>query len=535
MVKYVSAIIISLFAVSAYAQSDRGTITGTVLDPGGAVIPSAKVLAKNTDTGATSETVSTETGNYTLPSLPAGLYEVDVEAAGFRKAIRTGVVVEVSGTVRVDLKLEVGSTSESVTISAEAPLLKTESAEQSTVITGERINALPLNFGGGAGSTGAIRNWLSFDILSPGVSGTSYNSPINGGAGGTFKIYLEGQDVTSGNDTTWTSSVAAASVEAIDEFSMSTSNFSAEFGQVTGGLFNFTTKSGTNQFHGSGYEYFANEALDASQHFTGARGRDRKSDYGFSVGGPVWIPKLYNGRNRTFFFFNFEDFHDVSLSAGSLSTVPTTAFRNGDFSAALTGRQIATAANGTQVFENVIYDPASDFTVNGLVYRNPFPGNIIPSSRIDPVAAKFEALIPAPSNSNLVNNWLPNTANHHFQDIPSIKGDHNFNDKIKLSGYWSVQNTNQITSPDGLPIPITARRDQLIYGYTRPSGCRVSPFSQPGQRSGGRARLPDRQSHGLYRFGSGLGRFPASQFSQHGLFRRYKRAWPYQRQLVLQR
>ena len=453
-------------AGAALAQSDRGTITGTVLDPANAVVTNAKISAKNLAAGTLSETTSTQTGNYTLPSLPAGTYEVVTEAAGFKRAIRTGVVVEVSGTTRLDVRLDVGATTDSVTITADAALLKTESAEQSLIITGEKINALPLNFGGGPGSTGAIRNWLSFSILSPGVSGTGYNSPINGAAGGTFKVYLEGQDVTSGNDTTWTSSVAAASVEAIGEFSMQTSNFSAEFGQVTGGLYNFTTKSGTNQFHGSAYEYFANEALDASQHFTHARGIDRKSDWGFSVGGPVRIPKVYDGRNKTFFFFNFEDFHDVSRSAGTLATVPTAAYRTGDFSAALTGKQIAKDPLGNPVFENVIFDPLSNYVVNGVTYRTAFPGNIIPQNRIDPVAAKIQGLIPAPINNNLVLNWLPNTANHKFQTLPSAKIDHNIGSNIRLSAYYSVQNTDQITSPDGLPIPITVRRDQLIYGHT---------------------------------------------------------------------
>ena len=142
-------------------------------------------------------------------------------------------------------------------------MLKTDNAEQGINVSGDRINALPLNFGGGGGNVGAIRSWLSFIVLAPGVSGTNERASVNGAPGGGFKIYLEGQDVTSSNDTVWTSTVAAASVETIGEFSMQTSNFAAEYGQVLGGLFNFTTKSGTNQLHGSAYEYLTNEALDA--------------------------------------------------------------------------------------------------------------------------------------------------------------------------------------------------------------------------------------------------------------------------------
>ena len=177
-----------------------------------------------------------------------------------------------------------------MSVTAEAPLLKTANAEQGINVSGERINALPLNFGGGGGNVGAIRNWLGFIMLAPGVSGTNERASVNGAPGGGFKIYLEGQDVTSSNDTVWTSTVAAASVETIGEFSMQTSNFAAEYGQVLGGLFNFTTKSGTNQLHGSAYEYMTNEALDARRPFTGARPLSRKHNYGFSLGGPVYVP-----------------------------------------------------------------------------------------------------------------------------------------------------------------------------------------------------------------------------------------------------
>ena len=183
--------------------------------------------------------------------------------------------------------LELGTASEVVSVQADMPLLKTANAEQGINVSGDRINALPLNFGGGGGNVGAIRNWLGFVVLAPGVSGTNERASVNGAPGGGFKIYLEGQDVTSSNDTVWTSTVAAASVETIGEFSMQTANFSAEFGQVLGGLFNFTTKSGTNELHGSVYEYFTNEALDAHRPLTRPLPASRKHDFGFSAGGPV--------------------------------------------------------------------------------------------------------------------------------------------------------------------------------------------------------------------------------------------------------
>lgn len=464
-----------LLTTVALAQSDRGTITGTVSDPTQAVVASAAVTATNRATGVQQQTVTTETGNYTLSSLPAGEYDVTVEAAGFKKFISQGVQVQVAQTARVDALLEVGAPIETISVTAETTLLKTENAEQSTNISGETFNSLPINFG----ATDSVRGWLSFIQLAPGVSGNTHTASINGAPGGSFKIYLEGQDVTSTNDTVWTSTVASASVEAIGEFSIQTNNFAPEFGQVLGGVFNFTTKSGTNEFHGSAYEYLTNEALNAHRPFGASesdsrrprRALDRKHDYGFSVGGPVRLPWLYDGRNRTFFFLNFEKYRNVTRSSGSLATVPTAAYRRGDFSAALRDRRVlGRDVLGREIIENTIYDPRTTRTVtlDGIQYvvRDPFPNNIIPQSLLDPVALKIQALIPEPDNAALQNNWDPQIPNFRFQTIPSIKIDHSFSPETKLSGYWSVQNTDQITAADGLPIPITGRRDQKVYGHT---------------------------------------------------------------------
>src|SRR5579863_2505240 len=381
-------IILCLAASLIFAQSDRGTITGTVTDPASAVVPGAKVTARNVDNGATFDSSTTIAGDFTITSLPAGKYQLTVAAAGFKTATRENVEVQVAQTIRVDTALQVGNSSETITVTAEAPLLKTENAEASMNVKGEKVNDLPLNFGGGGSAGGGIRNWLSFITLAPGISGENANTPglntVNGiptGSYGNFKVYLEGQDSTSINDAAWTSTVAAASVETIGEFAVQTSNFSPEFGQVAGGLFNFTTKSGTNAIHGSAYEYWANEALDAAHPFSHLTDHDRKNDYGFTVGGPVWLPKIYNGKNKTFFFFNLERFANNQLSASAYSTVPTTAYRNGDFSAALTGRTLTDPTTGLSFPENGIYDPQSTYTdSNGRVVRTLFPGNIIPKS-----------------------------------------------------------------------------------------------------------------------------------------------------------
>jgi hypothetical protein len=303
-----------LLATLAFGQSDRGTVTGTVADPAGALIPGATIVLENTATGSKFTSATTETGNYTIPSVPAGTYTLNVEQTGFRKHVQSGITVNVAQTARIDVILQIGSTSESVQVTADAPLLKTESAEQSTTISGDRINALPLNFAIGAG---AVRNPLTFVQLSPGASIGGWNDiRVNGAPGNTFRIIFEGQDTTSALNPR-VSDESQPSVEAIQEFTLQTSNFSAEFGQVAGGLFNFTSRSGTNEYHGSAYEYFAHEKLYSGRPFQFTpegehlRPQVRRHNFGGSFGGPVKLPKLYDGTDRTFFFANYEMFRDI--------------------------------------------------------------------------------------------------------------------------------------------------------------------------------------------------------------------------------
>ena len=454
---------------TALCQSDRGTITGTVTDGSGSLIPAALVKAVNPANGAELRAQTTGTGNYTLASIPAGLYNLVVEVNGFRRYEQQGIRVQVAQTARVDVVLQVGATTESVTVSGDAPQLRTESAAQAMTVGREQLNALPLNFAIGAG---AVRNPLSFVQLSPGASISGWNTiRVNGAPSGTFKIVFEGQDSTSGLDAR-VSDESQPSVEALEEFTLQTSNYSAEFGQAGGGLFNFTARSGTNQYHGTLYDYFAHEKLYAARPFTGsgttknARPQLRRHNLGANFGGPVIIPKLYNGRNRTFFFFNYEMYRDVSTNFIGLATVPTEAYRNGDFSAALTGRRIGTDPLGAAVIENVIYNPATTRNQNGFAVRDPFPNNVMPRSMLDPVALKIQSLFPAPINGDLINNFRRTAAYRKIQDIPSIKFDHNLNERAKFSVYYSLQRTDKDNGQDGLPDPISARRDQIIRSHT---------------------------------------------------------------------
>jgi Carboxypeptidase regulatory-like domain len=466
-----------LFTVTVFAQSDRGTISGTVTDPSSAAVAGAKVEAKNLDNGVTYNATTTDAGGFAIPSMPSGKYTVAVSATGFKTANQTGVEVLLGQTVKVDVALQIGQTSESVTVTADAELLKTNNAEQSMNVSGNKVNDLPINFGGGGSAGGGIRNWLSFTYLAPGVAGTSANSQVNGlptGSNGSFKVYLEGQDSTSNNDTAWTATVAAASVEAITEFAVQSSNFSAEFGQVGGALYNFTTKSGTNQYHGSAYEEWANEALDARHPFNHLLDRDRKNDYGFTIGGPVRIPKIYNGKNHTFFFFNLEMFANNQASNAQTGTVPTAANRTGDFSCALfatstncTGPMVTLtdSTSGYQYLQNQIFDPNSTYTdANGRQVRTAFPNNTIPQNRMDPVALKIQAMIPAPVGAQTSQNWTPAIVTNTKQRIPSIKIDQDFGPNTKASFFYTYQSTDSPAYPDGLPIPLTAARPKVVVG-----------------------------------------------------------------------
>ena len=471
----VRPLIFTLSAIALLAQSDRGVITGTVSDSTGALIPGVRIVLTNANTGAQTDTVTTGTGNYTLLSLPAGTYALKVAHAGFSQYEQTKIQVQVAVATRVDVALTVGSAAESISVNAESSQLKTESAEQSTTITGKQISELPINFGIGAG---AVRNPLSFIQMTPGATFNGWNNiSINGGSN-NFKIMFEGQESDSARQTR-VSDELQPSVEAIEQFTLQTSNFSAEFGRVgNGGVYNFTSKSGANNVHGSAYTYFENTFLNAGIPFTNdGSGKHIKvvkhlADYGGSIGGPVWIPKLYNGRNRTFFFFNVEKYRDrESLYAGT-STVPNSAYLAGNLSnnlAVTANRNLGTDFAGRAIVQNAIYDPATAVLDSaGRRVLSIFPGNIIPQSRIDPTSKKILAYFPKPNigNDAFVNNFAQSGAFFKLQQIPSVKIDHNFGQKAKISGYWGSQNTDKSNGVDGLPDLLSRVRIQNIWSMT---------------------------------------------------------------------
>jgi hypothetical protein len=464
------------FAVApTLAQSDRGAITGTISDPAGAMIPKVSIEAMNTETGAIYQTVSSTTGNYTLAQLPVGLYQLTASQAGFKQYSRTGITVMVAQTLRIDVALEVGDIKETVTVIADAPLLKTESGELSHNVTAERMENLPL-----VGFSTVLRDPLAVMALVP---GTLYQNRawfrVNGAPSATLSMRVEGMEATNGM-LAQSTGMNQQSMAAIEEYAIQTSNYAAEFGQAGGGYINMTMKSGTNKYHGSAYNYFSNEALNAAQPYVNIKSRVRRNNFGFTLGGPVFIPGVFNGHDKTFFFFNFEEYRERTLYNQTKYTMPTLAYRSGDFRQALTGRNLCPTANpncdplGRPIMEGTIYDPQTERLVNGVRVRDPFQYqgvlNTIDPARFDPVAVKIQSFIPLPTSSDLTLNYLNPWESPNIRWIPGIKIDHNLSTRSKLAFFWSATHNNQIQAPgppggDGLPTQATTARQTLQNAY----------------------------------------------------------------------
>jgi hypothetical protein len=462
---WIASLCLALSVSAASAQSNRGTITGTVIDAGGGVVPGANVVAEDPQTGTKYETVTTPTGSYTIVQVPVGVYNLTVELTGFGKFRQEGIRVFTAQTARIDAKLEVGNLSEEVRVVADASMLKTENAEISSSITSENLNELPLNFGArGNFAAAAIRNPYTFVNLVPGGSISSYSSiKLNGAPLNTYQIRVEGMEANNNRLVIRVDQVQP-SVESLEEMTVHTSNFAAEYGSVAGGIFNLTAKSGTNQFRGSLFNYLVNEAFGAGIPYTNngngklLKPRNRRNNWGGSLGGPVMLPK-FDGHNKTFFFYSFEQFRQIETRAGLLQTVPSDAMRAGDFSQALTGRVLATDPLGRPIMENAIYDPRTTRVVNGQVVRDPFPNNVIPQELLDPVALKIQGYIPRATRGGIINNWDQSFPADTIKSISTVKADHNFTGiggklSVYVSRYWGPH----YNGSDGLPIPITATR-----------------------------------------------------------------------------
>jgi hypothetical protein len=476
-----------MLSIAASAQSDRGAITGTVTDTLGAVVPKVAIQVTNLDTGVQVKVGSTSTGKYDATSLPAGTYKIEASSRGFKSFIQTGITVSVAETDQVNIVLTVGSVSETITVTGDATLLKTANAEQNTTVDRQTLNDLPLPFA----TTGAMRDPMGFSKLAPGTyvaPGSNTGIRVNGLPMASFHIAIDGMDSTNANLNDREDG-DHPSVDMLQEFTLQSSNFSAEFGQVSGGMFNFTARSGTNVFHGSAYENFVNEDLNAGIPYSNAttasttnpgfaeggpnnRPKIRQNDYGFSVGGPVRIPWLYNGHDKTFFFFNYEQWRKTSTTQCPGCAVPTDHMRAGNFSDILGTTQLATDILGRPVYQNEIYNPATARTVavagKNYVVTDPFPNNTI-NTPLSSVASKVQSLVPATTVAGTTvatNNYYPLFAYPLLDTVPAFKIDHAISQNWKASFYYSDYITNTPNSVDDLPYPISGERATASHADT---------------------------------------------------------------------
>src|ERR1700730_11941522 len=345
--RLLSFAVLILFAVHRLpAQTNNGAISGSILDSSGGAVADAQVQATSVESHSVYNTVSTSTGAYRFSNLVLGTYNITVTAPGFKVAEATGVVVQINTTSSLDITLQPGNVKETLTVLADAPRIQTETSEIGTVVGTKEILELPLSLN--STSQSFLRSPETFVFLAPGTQGPGTNgggifeSKLSGGQNFSTEVLLDGVSTTR-SDSGSAFDQTAPSVEALSEFKVLTSTFSAEFGRTSGGIESFATKSGTSDYHGTAFDLFRNTALDANSWdnnflpFKAPRPADHQNDFGGSLGGPVRIPKLYDGRNKTFFFFSWEQYRN-NPGTSATDTLPTKAeLQNGDFSALLVG------------------------------------------------------------------------------------------------------------------------------------------------------------------------------------------------------
>lgn len=435
----------ALAACLAWAQGERGTFNGTVSDPSGAVVAGATVKVLNPATGVESTNTTTDAGVYRMPYLSPGVYRISVTAPGFKTAVRENVVLAVAQTLTVDFSLDVGNLSDQVTVSSDPPLIETGTAEIGSYVSKKEFDSWPITVSGGRRQ---IQQFIFTSL--PGTVGGTWQGSINGGQNYSHEILIDGIAIGRMDLAGGANSEFSPSSESVSEFKLQTGTVSAQYSGGQTAVANFATKGGTNDIRGSAYYYGQNDALRANSFNANASGVPRQPfkqhNYGYSIGGPVVLPKIYNGKNRTFFFHNMERTTQKDYTQTSFSRLPTVDFKRGDFSrlfnpaftqTAASGTMAGTDAAGRSVRVGSIYDPSTSRAVGNTWVRDIFPGNMVPRSRWSPVSSKILELAPIddPLFDTMLNNIpaLGACCPEFRERMLTFKGDHNFKQSHRIS------------------------------------------------------------------------------------------------------
>jgi hypothetical protein len=429
------ALVIALFLPAAVWAQARGTLTGTVSDPAGAVVPKAKVVVINEATHGRWNSETTGSGSFTVPDLPPGIYDLNVTVAGFREFVQKGITVKVGDTATVDVALQVGNTTERIEIVADAQQVKSDSSDVGTSVQAGFANDLPLQVGG------QERSPMQFISLDPGFTGSTPNDPssqlsfkLNGGQEGGTLVLVDGANVNLVSPNIQVN--YAVGPDAVQEMKVMTSTFSAEYGRASGGIVNLVTKSGSNTYHGTAYEYLRNKALDANGWWTNEQGLqkgiDTQNDFGYQLSGPLRIPKIYNGSDKTFFMFNAEHYRYSSGGQGILTAAPD-AWNKGDFSSLLTSYTSPTTGHTLGVHQLYDYTTCAGSAAN----CQPFANNQIPLTRMDKVFSGSLAYLPHATLGGELDNASQTTTAYSNANTFTGKLDQYIGSRQKLAFMWS--------------------------------------------------------------------------------------------------
>lgn len=488
-----AAVLLLASTPAALAQLDTGSISGTITDPSGAVVHGAKIDITEANTNTAYSTVSSNAGYYVFPSVRTGIYQIKVSAAGFKTEMLTGVIVAVGASSARDFHLTVGSASESIGVTAGTESLETESSDIDVSVQPDQVKDLPLPISGGFRSL-SVLEFLAPGVVGYGQAGATNTVKINGGQEAGTDQLIDGITTNRQQNGSASFEIMAPSIEAVNEFHITLSGLPAELGRTTGGLANYNTRGGTNSYHGTLYDFFKNAALDANNWFNNAyiaqagntaaaqkeykRPADTQNDYGFNLGGPVRIPHLYNGHDKTFFFFNWEQFrHNYGGAITSLLPTPAELGSDGqdfDFSALLGSTQLGTSPCGEVVYPGEIMDPQYDNTTvpcryagfgqavsgtAGNYHASGAPTNKIPLARASSVAKNIVNTYLMPlakqeTNTSSAYNYTYVSTGVVNQTAYSFRIDQNLGASNKIWGFWSSRENTDSGGNSNMPPPI---------------------------------------------------------------------------------